>query len=350
MTKVSPLSTAAHRLLWVDYARGWAILLVVYRHTIVGLERMGIKVPEALFFSQEFFMNVRMPIFFALSGVFLKYSLEKKSYGEIINNRLRTILYPYLLWSVLLISLQIVFSNYTNSNRSVADYRLIITQPRELDHMWYLLALFNTTLTFLFLYFVSRKQTLVLLLVSILLHCCYLPFRDYSLFSDIMFHLVFLVAGFVASPYVFSYSNVPIKKVLMALGVLLPFFIAGQLFWLQHVNEYYEPDHYLMLPLFLAITWVACIFVYLVSSIIARFRWLKILPFLGTQSLFIYILHLPLIAALRYIMVKKLNINDAGVIIAASLLLGIAGPIFFQRIISKLHMNFLFVLPSNKSA
>ena len=349
MTKVPSVSTNANRLLWVDYARGWAILLVVYRHTIVGLERMGIRVPNALFFSQEFFMNVRMPIFFALSGVFLKYSLEKKSYREIIDNRIRTVLYPYVLWSFLLISLQIFFSNYTNSNRSVADYRLIITQPRELDHMWYLLALFNTTLTFLFLHASLKKKPIALLVVSIVLHCSYLPFRDFSLFSDIIFHLVFLVVGFTVSPFIFSHVNISLRKILISLAVLLPVFIAGQLFWLQHINEYYEPDHYLMLPLFLAITLVACLFVYMMSAIIARMQWLKVLPFLGSQSLFIYILHLPLIAAIRYVMVNKLAITDAGVIIIASLLLGIAGPIIFRRVIAKLEMNFLFVLPYNKS-
>lgn len=348
MATTVPSNSLNNRLLWVDYARGWAILLVVYRHTMVGLERMGINVPEPLFFSQEFFMNVRMPIFFVLSGVFVSYALEKRTYPQIIGNRIRTILYPYLVWAFILLTLQILFSDFTNSHRSFSDYKLIIVQPRELDHMWYLLALFNTTLVFLLMHFFVKRYAYIILFASFVLHCSYLPLRDYSLISDIFFHLVFFAAGYMISPLVKRYADIGFKNVFRLLVISIPVFIAGQLFWIGRVNEYYEPESYLLLPVFLVITFVACWVIYLCSLVLAKKRLLKFLPSIGLESMYIYILHLPVIAGLRYVLVKKIGIVDAGIVVAASLFCGILVPIMFHRISSKLNMNFLFILPPQK--
>src|SRR5690349_1051101 len=133
-----------NRLEWVDYLRGIAIVLVVYRHALLGIERSHVSVPQILHDANMVFYSFRMPLFFLLSGIFINHSIAKKTFGKLLEIKFDRLLYPYLIWCIIQITLQIALSGITNSQRSWIDYTYILTQPRHLDQFWYLAALFNT--------------------------------------------------------------------------------------------------------------------------------------------------------------------------------------------------------------
>src|SRR5215212_9132282 len=110
------------RLQWIDYLRGIAIILIVYRHVLVGIERGNIPVPSLLINANMIFYSFRMPLFFILSGIFITSSLAKKSLKELIGIKFEKLFYPYLIWCTIQITLQIFFSRVTNSDRSLIDY------------------------------------------------------------------------------------------------------------------------------------------------------------------------------------------------------------------------------------
>ena len=66
------------RLQWVDYLRGIAIILIVYRHVLVGLQKGMIVVPEILVHANMIFYSFRMPLFFILSGIFISLVLMSR--------------------------------------------------------------------------------------------------------------------------------------------------------------------------------------------------------------------------------------------------------------------------------
>src|SRR5690242_2087960 len=103
------------RLPWVDYAKGIAIILVVYRHVLFGIERSGLGLHPYLMNANEIFYSFRMPLFFILSGAFIGKSLSRRSTTAFIITKWKILLYPYLLWCVIQITLQIIFSKYTNA-------------------------------------------------------------------------------------------------------------------------------------------------------------------------------------------------------------------------------------------
>src|SRR4029078_7471640 len=81
-----------HRLVttrvdWVDHARGFAILFVVYRHVIIGMKKSGMFVSEYIYNFQEIIYNFRMPLFFVLSGMFIVKSLKSKSSLTVIKDK-----------------------------------------------------------------------------------------------------------------------------------------------------------------------------------------------------------------------------------------------------------------------
>ncbi|MBK8553428.1 MAG: acyltransferase family protein [Ignavibacteria bacterium] len=104
-----------------------------------------------------------MPLFFIIAGIFISKSLAKTQITVLIKIKFENLIYPYLIWCGIQISLQILFNSYTNSNRSFIDYTYMFYHPRSLDQFWYLPALFNTSLLFIFLSKYNLKPIIHLL-------------------------------------------------------------------------------------------------------------------------------------------------------------------------------------------
>jgi fucose 4-O-acetylase-like acetyltransferase len=337
------VATDAKRLGWVDFARGLAMLLVVYRHSIVGIQRSGFSIPSIVYYIQEFVYNFRMPVFFLLSGFFLALGLKRYSVSKLATKKLYTLLYPYIVWSVILITLQIVMSKYTNSVRTISDYRLIFTQPRQVDHMWYLLALFNTSVLFLFLYNWLKNFIVIHLAIALLLHFSCFLFQDYSFFSDPCYYYIYLVSGAILADKLIYFETLPTKMLFRALLVVLPFFLLGQYFWLNNQPEVFG----LALP-FLVITLIACGFFYLTCKLLYSRGVALWLTEIGRNSLQIYILHLLIISSFRIVLIQLFSVSNIYLILAGSMVLGIILPILIYRVLQHWGCWFLFSLEKPK--
>jgi len=332
---------------WVDYARGLAILLVVYRHCLVGLQRAGIEVSAQLYSVQEFLYNVRMPVFFVLSGIFLHASLKKSGTGLLFKKKAANLLYPYLIWSVLLVSLQWIFSAYTNSDRTARDFLYIILQPRELDHMWYLLALFNSTVLYLLLAPVFGRNMVAHLCLALVLHFASFYLVHWNFFSDIAYHYIFLVTGALVSDQVGKWEAVTTRKNVILLLLVAPVFIAGQLYWLRTIGPNYQTTYWWELAPYLLIILVACFVFYLLSRLMEAWGRLSWLATIGRYSLYIYILHIHVIAVVRIFFVRFAGNPEPHLVLATSILLGILLPIFVYKFTSRMGWKFLFAAPLN---
>jgi len=342
---IKPITKRVIHFGWVDYARGIAILLVVYRHCLVGLKRAGVEVSMLLYSVQEFLYNVRMPIFFVLSGVFLSTSLKKRGVGQLISTKAANLLYPYIIWSVFLISLQWVFSAYTNSERTARDFLYIVMQPRELDHMWYLLALFNSTVLYLLLSPVLGKNSITHLLLALILHFASFYLGPWSFFLDIAYHYIFLVAGAILSDQVSKWESLPTKKNLILLLLVAPVFIAGQLYWLRTIGVNYQTGHWWEMGPYLLIILVACFVFYLVSRLLEAWGKIPWLKYIGKHSLYIYIIHIHIIALVRIVFLKLAKVDNLWYIVPVSMALAIIVPILVFSIVKKHNWHFLFSYP-----
>jgi fucose 4-O-acetylase-like acetyltransferase len=339
------LSSASkpQRMEWVDYAKGLAIILVVYRHALVGINRAGIDVPDFLFNIQEFVLNFRMPVFFMLSGLFLDRAIRKNNTRTLIKQKSSTLLYPYLLWTTVFITLQILLSSYTNSVRTIRDYTYIVTQPRNLDHMWYLFALFNTNVLYILVSpFLSNRRVLHIFL-AVFLHLVAYTVRDYSIISDLFYHYIFLMLGAMLSEKLFAEKK-ETKVNHWLLLAITPLFILGQLTWLR-----LRPGSFEMQFLFLVIILVACMFFYFVCRSLYAWGICKAFSFIGKYSLYIYILHLFVISSFRILSVHFLHITNVYFIVLTGLVLGIGLPILVYRVGKPFGIDLLFSLERKKA-
>lgn len=337
-------SATGRRMEWVDYARGIAIILVVFRHSIVGLNRSNLHVPINLYNTQEFVYNFRMAVFFILSGVFLSRSLNKQPTGTVLRKKASQLLYPYLLWTVIFITIQILLSKYTNSDRTYKDYLYIVTQPRNLDQMWYLLALFNTSVLYILLYPKLKDKPMANLGLALGLHLFSYLIRDYSLFSDICYYYIFLIIGTIVSKHIQKVNEWPVKKLLINLLILAPFFIFGQLEYLK-----LRPGNFAMMLPFLLIILVACSFFIIFCRLIYNIKLTRFLLLIGKNSLYIYIMHLLIISSYRIFVLKFTGITNPYFMVFSSLVLGVSMPILIYSIGKKWGMNYMFSLERAKN-
>ncbi len=109
-----PNSPQVERLRWVDVCKGLCIVLVVYGHISGGVGAAGKLPPDSIWIQiREWVYLFHMPAFFALSGLFAPRS--SLSAGDFLWGRLRTIVYPYVVWTAIFVVVQLLMVRYVNN-------------------------------------------------------------------------------------------------------------------------------------------------------------------------------------------------------------------------------------------
>lgn len=161
-----------NRIAWVDTAKGIGITLVVYGHVARGLQNSGILSDSTLFqFLDASIYSFHMPLFFFLSGIFFSGSYQKYGPG-LITSKIATIVYPYIVWSLLQLGIKIALGGYTNSPVGYKTLLTIFWLPVE--QFWFLYSLFLITAVHILFFYLTdhikilEKYRLWLLLGSAL--------------------------------------------------------------------------------------------------------------------------------------------------------------------------------------
>ncbi|UII19725.1 acyltransferase family protein [Fulvivirga ligni] len=327
------------RLPWIDYAKAIAIILVVYRHIMIGLMRAGFEVPNYYVVANEMVYSFRMPLFFILSGLFLRRALAKKSNGEYVYNKFNSILYPYLIWTTIQVTIQVVFSSYINSDRSYMDYLYILIRPRAIDQFWFLYTLFNTSILYLLMFKIFRGNKILLVVTGIVFYLLAQYLNEYSLLQDALYYFVFVSIGDAASEIILSKNNEKYYSSWYTFFGILPFFILTQWYWLTHETH----------PLVFAVfALLGCAFIFNISFLLMRYEAAKVLRAVGFHSLQVYLLHVIVSAAVRTVMVKFMGIDEVTILLITGIIFGTIIPILVYQFCINNHLWLLFTLEKPK--
>lgn len=325
-----------NRYAWVDYAKGIAIILVVFRHAVFGLENTGFEIAKPIMDVNAILYSFRMPLFFLLSGLFFHASLKKSGAGNFVIGKLNTLLWPYVIWAVIQLTLQIFFAGQVNNQRSGMDFLKILYQPRALDQLWYLFALFNVTMVYLLAETKLGMQTPQQVLLALVFLGCAQYVNGISTFYDVMVHYVFFVIGTVIAGQ-FTRPDVQAK---LANGwyiwALLPVFAVSQYIFLHHqdMNLYF----------YAVVGLIGSTFTIMLSFLLAKKKILQFLRVIGNYSLYIYLLHVVIIAGIRMIMLKTGWLTDETTSAALVILIPVAIylSIVAYRVAILFKLDFLF--------
>lgn len=337
------------RLAWVDYLRGIAIVLVTYRHVLLGLQNTNLTVPQSLVTANMIFFSFRMPLFFILSGIFINGSLKRRSLGQVLFTRFENLLYPYFIWSFIQVTLQILLSRYSNTNRTAHDYLYILYQPRALDQFWYLPALFNTTLVYLLLKVKAHVPSWAQLILGLVFYLLAPHIDKISMLSDWMQFYIFYALGDNVSEIFFRPKVQGLLNNPWTLPALTPVFIASQIYYVSQAPT--GPGPIGQAPNigegpFLIIALIGCLTMFALAFRLQKWDILRFLRVLGFHSLYIYVIHVLVAAFVRAILMKVFGVHNSVVLLACGILAGVTVPVVFYNLCVK--DNFAWFLFSLK--
>lgn len=322
-----------NRLAWVDYAKGIGILLVVYGHVLRGLESSNLALSATFYsISDQLVYGFHMPLFFFLSGLFVeKWITKDLSTG--ISQKVKTIVYPYLIWSVLQGSVNVILSSYTNAKMSWGDLLKMFYDP--FGQFWFLYVLF---LIFIFYYFGRKIMSLqVMFLVSIVLFLLS-PYLNFWVLDRFSYQLVFFVGGAMLMTLNFDQlvANMTNKHLLITFAA---FALVNLLYLSTNTPHAYG--------FVVAVTGMALTIA--VSVSLAKENLGRILSYLGGLSMVIYLAHILATSGFRILLSKGAGVSDVTTHIILGTIAGVVLPLVGYWVTSYLKLNGpLFGYYSNK--
>ncbi len=321
---------------WVDYAKAIGIILVVYGHVARGLYNAGVGIPKGFFeLADGIIYSFHMPLFFFLSGIFFLHSLTKRGGQKIVFSKIDTIVYPYIVWSIIQGLIEAYLSAYTNGNVAYADVFSLLWSPRA--QFWFLYILFICFIVATIIFSVIPKKATLIVLVGASLAYIYsssMPSGFVYLYMSENF--VFFIFGIVFSIYnKKTFFSSPASLLLLAV-----LFVIGQyLFHHTFHIKYFERG---LASLLLAI--VSILFIVALSSW-AALRPNRLLAMIGASSMAIYLMHILAGSGIRVILKTFLGIDSYIVHLVLGCFFGLVLPLLAVFILNKLKIPYVFSAP-----
>lgn len=339
---------------WIDYDRGISIILVTYRHCFQGMVKAGLdlKTYPWLEYINVFFFGFRMPLFFIASGMFFSGSIMKRGINDYLKNRSYSILYPMLVWGIIQIALQLIFSDYTNSKSEINFWSFInlIINPRATGQFWYLNALFFVGVIYALLRVklnFSKQQQLILGIILYLICASIFYFNIYAGFvTDICKYYLFFAIGDNISSFMLDEKKSKIFTSWKFILTICFAFLTTQYFSrkmnLNAGDNYYIENQ--VPQFFLIVALVGCTFSICVSFLLKKYDAFKFLRVIGYNSVHIYCLQIIVMSISRQVFSHLFHINNIPLLVLLTLMAGIFLPMVIYNLCLRVNLWWMFSL------
>lgn len=321
---------------WIDYLRCIAILGVVMRHSLLGIQGADVAVPVWFSKANDVPVVFRMALFFFLSGIFIRSSMTKRPLKQILGIKFENLFYPYLVWSVIQITIQILVSGSTNTQRSWIDYTYILYQPRNLDQFWYLPALFNASAIYMIIESRFHPAKWPHLALALVLYFCSHYLHHISMLSDWMRFYLFFLLGATLSEFFFKESTQRFLQHLWLLILMIPLFAIAEAAFLRKNEDYFYDDAQGRIE-YLLIAVTCCVTMLVLAFRLQMWSWkgLDVLRIIGYHSLYIYVMHVIIAAGTRTVLMRVFHVHNLPTLWVACVIMGTFIPILFYNLLIK---------------
>ena len=164
-------AAAGGRALYPDTLRGVAITLMLYGHCLQMGSGPAFRTGSLYFDDRvyQFIYSFHMPLFMVLSGALFALSLARdpaQSFGSNLKKRLKRLILPVLLWSVLDLLVLFLKDPAALAGASAEKGPVLYALEHFLTSHWYLWAVFfSVTVTFIIFRFVKDRLSVHLMLL-----------------------------------------------------------------------------------------------------------------------------------------------------------------------------------------
>ena len=333
VSRRSDLIASPERLLWPDLAKGFCLILVTTYHTVSGILRAGVGGIDPSFpmgFDWDLGKAFRVAVFFVISGYFTQRSMARRSRPDLAVAVVRSLLYPYLLWTTVQVVALVCFSSFVNTPlRWETLPHNILCGWRE---YWFLSTLVEVTLLDLGLRFLFKTHLPRIAIGGVLLALAFAfpALQTFALFNLMKYYFYF-TAGMALCEWNPTFSRPTLWKLFTAgFSTEIVLYLLG-----CRLGSPYFP-----LSSFCGITW--CLALCMLAK---ETPLIKPIQWLGSKSLQWFCLHVMCATAMRGILVHFLGCTDWVILIILTLSASLVLPGLISIWTDK-HCPWLFRMPS----
>jgi uncharacterized membrane protein YcfT len=318
------------RVDWVDYAKGFCIIMVVMMHSTLGVEQAAGRegwMHAAVAFARPF----RMPDFFLISGLFLARVIDR-DWRDYLDRKVLHFAYFYVLWMTIQFAFKAPMFAADGGWRGVGTaYLEAFIEPFGTLWFIYLLPIF----------FVAVKLTrglpwLAIWLAGAALEIAHID-TGWTVIDEFAHRFIYFYTGYVFAPHIFALAARVQHKPMNALAALSVWAL---------VNGALVLGGYADRPFVsLALGFVGAGAVVVVAALMARSDVFQPLRYCGQNSIVIYLAFFLPMAATRVALLKTGIIADLGTIALLVTLAGVVGVLAWYWAVRDTRFRFLFERP-----
>lgn len=291
----------------IDVLKGYAIILVVYGHSIQFLMSKN----------QDFFENpvfkiiysFHMPLFMLISGYLFYFSISNRiNFREVFFRKIKQLLIPILSWCILVFIIKEILKFILNGiSLNILFKDLFIFLGGITNQFWFLWTVLFSSLIVLLINKFTKNIELMYFISFILL--LFLP--DISNLMYLKFMYPYYIAGITYNKYK---ENINKEKKLIYIAIiifllLIPLYTKECYIYISGMNLYViNISHKLMIILYRYIIGLtgSITFIYLINKI--RFlNNVRIINYLGKYTLQIYIIQTYIFEVIKKLSIPPIN-------------------------------------------
>lgn len=327
----------AERIEWIDYARGFGMILVVIVHNLTGMVAARLAVPPFAFEFTRLAFSFFLPLFFFLSGLFTERSLQR-GIRPFLQAKVSTVLYPFVVWTLIQGSLQSFMSRYVVHAVTLGEIlRNMFTHP--VAQLWFLEALFLMFVGYALGRHVGMNPVLITLIAVVLSVVAYAVPQEFP--NHVLWNFLFLCLGTLLRENVMRLvGSLTLRTLLLA--VLVGIVVHASLLGYFHWNSEHTVFSYVYAVL--GIGWTIA-----GSEYLARERKLQWLQSVGRYSMAILLMHIIVLNGMRLVLYRVARLDPRFLFSVPEVVCGIFLPIAVTILLERYHGKWLLEWPRARS-
>jgi uncharacterized membrane protein YcfT len=318
------------RVGWVDYAKGFCIILVVMMHSTLGVEAAAGQegwMHAVVAFAKPF----RIPAFFLVAGLFLSRTIDR-DWTTFLDRKVLHFAYFYVLW----LTIQFAFkapgiAQSVGWTGLPVAYLTAFVEPFGTLWFIYLLPIFYLTTRLL-----RWAPPLAVFLAAAAYEIAPVH-TGWTVIDEFAGRFVYFYTGYVLAPRIFAFAEAVVQRPAWTLNAVMAWAVVNQLFVARGWAE--EPFVSLVLGMVGSAALIAT------SALFARGDWFAALRYVGQNSLVVYLAFFLPMALSRTALLNSGYVTDVGTISLLVTLEAVIGAFVIYWLSAKLKLTFLFERP-----
>jgi uncharacterized membrane protein YcfT len=319
------------RVDWVDYAKGFCIVMVVMMHSTLGVEAAAGRegwMHAAVAFAKPF----RMPDFFLISGLFLARVIDR-DWRDYLDRKVLHFVYFYVLW----VTIQFAFKApgiAAEQGWNAVGFRYLEAYWEPFGTLWfiYLLPIF-----FVVVKLTRGVPPLAIWLLGAALEIAHVD-TGWTVIDEFAHRFVYFYTGYILAPRIFDFAAAVQARPMAALVALAAWALGNGLL----VAFGYADLAFISLALGL----IGAGAVVAAAALMARSDVFRPLRYCGTNTIVIYLAFFLPMAASRAVLLKTGIIPDLGTVSLLVTTAGVIGALVLFWAVRNTPARFLFQRPA----